>query len=321
MATLIMPKRPPATADPRRTHPLRNIGPVLGLVGVTLVGIAAVGNFAAAAGIDTDSAGPAGILAWTFGLTTAGLGLIKVGIALVLVAIIHHLWIRVESVGASLASLHPVADPIEVEGQISTGFGRATVGRSPPEPLLIHKVAQRLWLPMLAMGAMALGAGLIVSLVRQGETAGTELFRQQGAWAQGLQFLGEGLLLSGISFLLGTILHGLRSGGGEVQHRLGLPVHTLKMPLTAKLFIALMAVGMMASIVQFVLYVVVAGSLADDPSSFASWSAWLAPFRELALGVLLAGVVLALVTIGNVLGFQFDRIKNIVNGPRAQEVN
>ena len=75
------------------------------------------------------------------------------------------------------------------------------------------------------------GAGLIVSLVRQGETAGTDIFRQQGAWAQGLQFLGEGLLLSGISFLLGTILYGLRAGGGEVQHRLGLPVHTLKMPV------------------------------------------------------------------------------------------
>ncbi|MFA9563831.1 MAG: DUF6285 domain-containing protein [Acidimicrobiales bacterium] len=52
--------------------------------------------------------------------------------------------------------------------------------------------------------------------------------------------------------------------------------------------------------------------VADDPASFSSWSNWLGPFRELALGLILAGIVLALVTIGNVLAFQFDRVKSII---------
>ncbi|MDT8322456.1 MAG: MotA/TolQ/ExbB proton channel family protein, partial [Xanthomonadales bacterium] len=37
------------------------------------------------------------------------------------------------------------------------------------------------------------------------------------AWTQGLQFLGETFILSGIAFLLGSILASLREGGGDVQ--------------------------------------------------------------------------------------------------------
>ena len=126
-----------------------------------------------------------------------------------------------------------------------------------------------------------------------------------------MEFLGETLLLSGIAFLLGTILAGLREGGGEVQSSLGLPVTTLKMPATAKAFVGLMMLGLMAGIAQFVGYLFALG-VADDPASFSSWSNWLGPFRELALGLILAGIVLALVTIGNVLAFQFDRVKSII---------
>ena len=120
--------------------------------------------------------------------------------------------------------------------------------------------------------------------------------------------MGEGLVLSGISFLLGTILASLRTGGAEVQQSLDVTVKTLKMPTTAKLFVALMAMGMMLSIVQLVLYVVAAG--ADSP---AAWFAWLGPLRELAFGLLLSGIVLALYTIGTVLGFQFGRIRELIS--------
>ena len=115
-------------------------------------------------------------------------------------------------------------------------------------------------------------------------------------------------MLAGISFLLGTILSSLREGGGAVQESLGLTVKTLKMPVTAKAFVGLMMLGMMLAVLQFVLYLVVAAGV-DNPTA---WFAWLGPLREFALGALLAGIVLALVTIGNVLGFQFDRIKEIV---------
>lgn len=321
MAALQLPHRPDPTTDPRPAHPARNVGLALGLVGMTLVGIATVANFAAAAGLDTDPAGAEGILAWTGGLTTLGLGSVKFGIALILVAIIHHLWLRVEAVGASLAHLHPVADAtVEVDGEIETEHGRATISRDPPEPLGLHQMARTMWAPMLGMGVMALGAGFVVSLFQQAETVGTETFRQLGAWKDGLEFLGEGFLLSGISFLLGTILYGLRTGGGEVQARLGLPVHTLEMPATVKAFVGLMMLGLMAAIAQFVLFVYMAASVADDPASFASWASWVAPLRFVALGIILAGITLALVSIAKVLGFQFSRIRDIVTGPRAQEV-
>lgn len=119
------------------------------------------------------------------------------------------------------------------------------------------------------------------------------------------------MLLSGIAFLLGTILAGLREGGGEVQSSLDLPVTTLKMPATATAFVVLMMMGLMAGIAQFVGYLITLG-FADDVASFSSWQNWLGPFRELSLGLILAGIVLALVTIGNVLEFQFDRVKSII---------
>jgi hypothetical protein len=140
---------------------------------------------------------------------------------------------------------------------------------------------------------------------------GTRTGAEAQAWTAGLQFLGEGFLLGGISFLLGTILASLREGGGQVQEALGLTVKTLKMPLTAKIFVGLMMMGVMLAMLQFALYLVVVYGV-DTPQSFAAWLAWLGPLRELSLGLLLAGIVMALVTIGNVLGFQFDRIKEIV---------
>jgi hypothetical protein len=95
-----------------------------------------------------------------------------------------------------------------------------------------------------------------------------------------------------------------------VQESLGVTVKTLKMPIAAKLFVGLMMLGVMVSIAQFVLYVVAAGL--TSPQSFASWAAWLGPTREVGLGLILAGIVLAVVTIGNVLGFRFHRIREIV---------
>ena len=78
-------------------------------------------------------------------------------------------------------------------------------------------------------------------------------------------------------------------------------------------FVGLMMMGMMAGVAQFILYLVAIGQ-ANDPASFSAWLNWLGPFRELALGLILAGIVLALVTIGNVLAFQFNRISSIIRG-------
>jgi hypothetical protein len=310
-AVMQLAARPTPAADGRAKSRYRIVG--LGLAFVGLMGAAAsvIGNFVAAGGIDQQNS-YAETLAWTFGLSIFSFGMIKIAIAIILMGIVVRLWFRVDAIKSSLHTLHGHSDaPPPAVGDVDTDWGPATVTAQPPKLLPIHRLARFMWRPSLAMGAMALTAGLISSFVWAGETPGTESFREAAAFTQGIEFLGETFLLTGIAFLLGTILAGLREGGGEVQASLGLPVTTLRMPATAKAFVVLMAMGMMAGIVQFIGYLVAIGS-ADDVASFSSYSNWLGPFRELALGLILAGIVLALITIGNVLRFQFNMVNSII---------
>lgn len=284
---------------------LRSAGIAAGVMGTALVGVALIANIAVAddvpAGADT--------LAWSFGLTTTGLVVLKTGIALTLIGILLRIKDRIAAVKASLPALAPASSQSPANAaDVDTQFGPATRTAGPLGPLPIHTMARKMWAPMVLMGPMLVVAGLVLSFIQAG-TDNTADFVDLGAWVQGLQFLGEGLMLAGISFLLGTILGELRRGGGEVQQALGVTVWTLKMPWSAKAFIGLMAAGLMAAMAQFVLYVVAAN--VDDPST---WFAVLGPLREVALGLLLSGIVLALFTIGTVLGFQFDRLRTLVRG-------
>lgn len=304
--------RPVETANPATPSRYRRVG--IGIASLGFVGavVAAIGDFASASSISaTNSLGQND--AWTFGVGVFSFGVVKIAIAAILMGIIVRLWFRVDAIKAALPALkrHNNTAPSAVRGDIKTDWGKATVTDHAPKPLPIHRMAKFMWRPMLAMGTMALSGGLISSLVWANRTPGTESFRQAAAFTQGLEFLGETFLLAGIAMLLGTVLAGLRAGGGEVQQSLGLPVTTLKMPATAKAFVGLMAAGVMAGITQFVLYI---GQIsnADNVASFTSWANWLAPFRELALGLILAGIVMALATIGNALNFQFNRITTII---------
>ena len=72
-------------------------------------------------------------------------------------------------------------------------------------------------------------------------------------------------------------------------------------------FLAFMVAGVMVSIAQLVLYIIAA--YVDDPTA---WFAWLGALRELGLGLLLLGIVMALYTIGTALGAQFNRTREIV---------
>lgn len=298
---------PPTGTDDSAGLEYRNAGFVLAAIGLVLAVVTLIANIAAA---NADSATEAGeIAAWSFGLTTLGFGTIKLAISLVLIGILHRLYVRVRAVKSSLLDLKPDAGPVTPRGNIETEFGAATETTEAPERLGIHKMARRMWLPMVAMGYMIVAVGFVLSLVWSGKVAdGTQ--QAATAWTQGLQFLGEGFLLAGISFLLGTILSELHERGGEIQQSAGVAVRTLEMPLTARLFVGFLMVGLMVSMAQFVLYI--AAATVTAPQSFAAWSAWLGPFREFGLGALLVGIVLALVTIGNVLAFQFSRIREIV---------
>ncbi len=313
MSTTAWITRPGLQVDPatRTRHP--SIGLALALAGMMLTVIAA---FISAAVIDRiATGGDTSNLTTAFALNTFGLGVIKVGIAVVLVGIVLGLWRRVSAVTSALPKLRaaaglPPPGPSSPMVTTTTAYGTTEITATAPDPLPIHRMAERLWLPMLVMGAMALTIGLFVGLGAAGAEAGSESSRQLSAWAQGTLFLGEGLLLAGIALLLGTILSGLRRGGAEVQESLGVPVQTLAMPATAKVFIGLMMLGMMAAIAQFVLYGVAAANAADA-SAYAVLVTWLGPLREVALGVLLASIVLALATIARALGFQFHRIRQL----------
>ena len=282
----------------------------LGVFGIVIA--MAVLVIALVAANDLEGGNAAQLLAYAFGLQTTALVTIKLGIAAALVGILVRLWLRIESVKVSLGALRPDEHGTgPALGDTHTDYGDATVTKNVPEPLPIHKMARTMWFPMIAMGPMFVIAGLVTSIV-WGNNVGTSTGVGASGWTQGLQFLGEGLVLSGISFLLGSILASLREGGASVQKALGLNVITLKMPATAKGFVALMATGLMISMIQFGLYIyTVTGLNADSFAEIAPWWAWMGPFRELGLALLLAGIVLALATIANVLGFQFSRIRSI----------
>jgi hypothetical protein len=296
-----------AKVDYRKPSPYRVAGIGIALIGLVVATVALIANLVVAGD------GPAGAdtLAWSFGINTTAFAIIKIGIAVTLIGILVRLWLRVDSVKDALVRLKPATPDVEERyGEVNTTYGTATVTPTAPAPLLIHKIAERAWTPALAMGAMLVVVGLVISFVQAGETSAAT-FTDLGAWVQGVQFLGEAMVLGGISFLLGTILSSLRNGGAEVQESLGVSVKTLKMPTSAKAFIALMAIGMMVAVFQLGGYIV--ATTVDNP---VSWFAWLGPVREFALGLILAGIVLALYTIGTVLGFQFDRLRSIVTDGR-----
>ncbi len=97
-------------------------------------------------------------------------------------------------------------------------------------------MAYALWGPMLIMGAMGVIIALVLSIVwaaaaNDGNTA--DSLRLLGL-TKGTMFLGEGLFLSGISFLLGNILGSFRQGGAEAQESVGAGVKTLVMPSSSR---------------------------------------------------------------------------------------
>ncbi len=305
-----------AGADYRAKSRYRTIGYALAIFGLMLAAVSFIANI-----VVGDLVGDAGKeltvgrgLAWSFGLNTLAFAVVKIGIATVLAGILIRLWMRVDSVKDALPSLKAAAPEGATQlsaGAVDTPYGEATVTNEEPKPLPIHRMARTMWAPSLVMGGMLVVVGFILSLAQAGQVASDpELAFDLGAWTQGTQFLGEGLLLAGIAFLLGTILGALRAGGGEVQRSLGLRVKTLRMPLTAKIFVGLMMLGLMVSMAQFIGYIVL--TTVDNPQSAASIAAWLGPFREVGLGLILSGIVLALATIANALGFQFSRIREII---------
>jgi len=314
MTTFIGTVTRPAAGTGARARSLRKTGLVLGAIGLGIATLSLLASLNAGSLASGEAAADqvATSLILAFGLSIAGFATVKVGISVILVGIVRRLWGRADAIKTALPGLIQGREAEQGRiGNYESPFGPASATREAPGPLPIHRMAQLLWAPMLVMGGMLVVIGLMVDAGSVGtDGAATSQF----AWAQGLMFLGETSLLAGISLLLGTILASIRSGGGEVQESLGLTVKTLRMPATAKAFVGLMVAGVMVGIAQFVGYVAISSS--SNPADIATAFAWLGPLREVGLGLLLAGIVLALATIAKVLGFQFSRITEIISSGR-----
>ena len=216
---------------------------------------------------------------------------------------------------------------------ISTPFGQVSQVTTGAGQTVIHSVANWMWLPMILMGVMALATAVALGIAQAqvGADLGEEFsplrkanFETLKPLTGGLIFLGLALLLSGIAFLLATILGALRWGAGEVQEAVEQPVMALLMPWSAKLFLALMMAGLVAELVAFGTLVFVStqahaawigAGAADAPGNAAAldraitYAAWANPLRLAAVGLILTGIVFALFTISNVLGVMFMRVR------------
>lgn len=121
----------------------------------------------------------------------------------------------------------------------------------------MQAMASKMWIPFIAMGFMIVVISFIIGLVvsataadyytaskavREAAVKGSDLATQKAfieatkAWLPTLKFLGMGMLLGGVTFLLATILGALRVGGGRVQEALDVEVSLIKPPITANLF-------------------------------------------------------------------------------------
>lgn len=184
-----------------------------------------------------------------------------------------------------------------------------------------HKMGRRLWAPMFAMALMAFPIGLIISWVRSAKVADTEVsdaagqavdVAQLGHLVPAFMFIGFLAVLAAVSFAIARILGSFRKGGGEVQETIGSEVQTLKMPLTARVFMAFMMMGMMVLLVSVVLHFAAAGAVdASNLEDAENWAVRLEAFRRLGVGLYLFGIAFGLGTIIHVLRFQAIRIRQL----------
>ncbi len=219
----------------------------------------------------------------------------------------------------------------------------------------MQAMASKMWIPFIAMGFMivvvAFIVGVIVSataadyfsstkLTREAAATGSDLAKEKAfiestkAWLPAFKFLGVGMILGGVTFLLATILGALRVGGAGVQQALGESVRMPKPPITAQMFPMFMMMGLMVLIAALVIGIILAvissgywnhaiateldPAVKGDPllgtlSTINSIKMWLAPLKFVGMALLLSGIGLALATIVGVLRWQSSRLWNLLS--------
>ena len=151
---------------------------------------------------------------------------------------------------------------------------------------LPQKAGTRLWLPMLAMALMAFPLGVILAFVRSNaiSTGGdATTIVSLGHFGPAVMFIGFASVFAAISFAIARILGELRVGGGTLQESTGAPVETLKMPATARAFIGLMMIAMMAIIGGVIAHFIVGAQIAGGQSVVRSAAPLVGAFGALFL--------------------------------------
>ena len=219
----------------------------------------------------------------------------------------------------------------------------------------MQAMASKMWKPFIGMGFMVVVAALIIGVIvsvtaadyfsfsklaREAATTGSDLATEKAfiestkAWLPAFKFLGVGMIVGGVTFLLATILGALRVGGGKVQQALRETVRMPKPPITAKLFPVFMMMGIMilmaSLIIGIVLAVISAGywnhsiatelnsavqgsQLLSTLSTITSIQMWLAPLKFVGMASLFVGVGMALATIVGALRWQTNRLWDMLS--------
>ena len=186
---------------------------------------------------------------------------------------------------------------------------------------MIIMVAAIVWIVLAVMAGDYFESSKVI---REAATTGSDLATKRAfiesvkAWLPPLKFLGMGMLLGGVTFLLATTLGALRVGGGKVQEALGIEVKLVEPPITAKVFPMVMMMGMMVLMIAVVVGIIEgiqpydywnhsiatqlnpaeAGSaLLADLGTISAIKLWLEPLKFVGIAMLLSGIGLALATI------------------------
>ena len=183
---------------------------------------------------------------------------------------------------------------------------------------LPQRLGRLLWAPMLAMALMAFPVAFILSVLRaslisQGSDPNAVV--ALGHVVPGVMFIGFATVFAAVTFAIARILGTLRQGGGTVQEAAGRTVQSLRMPLTAKAFIALMAMAMMILIGAVAAHLIVGAAIASgDAAALASaetWSIRLEAVRRIGVVLYLVSIALGLASISEVLRFQSVRLREL----------
>ncbi len=188
-----------------------------------------------------------------------------------------------------------------------------------PDLNLPQQAAEKLWAPMFAMGLMGLVVGLVLAIVRADSVASgvaADTLAQLQHLQTAVTFIGFAGVFSSIVFAIARILGVFRTGGGRLQEAVGGDVQTLRMPATAKVMIALMAMGMMAIVGAVVLHVVAAASVVGPSEAellrSEQWFVTLEGVRRVGVSSYLLSITFGLASIIHVLRFQSIRLRELV---------